>query len=665
MHLMPADETRGAQHLTTALVLAGLAWVAMAYQEVLLFVRPTPYGGSYVLDSGRYFGYALFYNVLGVMLVSAPAVLVWLLRYNRPVRGGVARAIHVVQLVLLALTVALDHADNEVLRFMGIHLTRSLLLTYFRVNAWGGDMAHIFATDRGSPGLPFLILIVVPLALCLAGRRVIRNGYRLPSLGPWPLAAVLSLTPLLLPLYMYNFHPMGEHRTVRVRPEIITLYAEFRQDLAAGVRPPAFESLARTYQERWLTRSNDKSWRFIDPDRPLVRVPLAPAPPVPGKPWNVIYIQLETFRGWDTGFLRPDLPESSTPFLDRLARDSASAFWRRHLSMGPPTVSGFVSGLCSIKPHSFYHITSTFTYTALDCLPAVLRRHGYTAEYFTGFDPDWDGETVWVRRWFDDFVHHRGGGDRGLFRRAAERIRELGRGSSPFMVTIASSSNHYPFRSPEPQFNRSTGDRPSDLIHNTVRYTDDVLREFIGSLEGESWFGRTLVVVTGDHGYDLGERGTAGQLNGWRETVWVPLVIHGNHPRLPRGGHDEPASLLDIAPTITDLVGIRDPNPWMGSSLLIQNRQASFVLSRGTSILGEEGRFSMVVDPASGKARLYDAIRDPLQRTDISRAHPDITAALQRQAEEERKLTDYLLEANAVWSDSLIPAAPPVLEAAS
>ncbi len=658
MHLTPADQARGAQHLTTSLVLAGLAWLAMTFQEVLLFLRPTPYGGAYVEDIPRYFPYALFYNVLGVMLVSAPAVLIWLVRYNRPVRSGLARAVHVTQLVLLALTVALDHADNEVLRFMGIHLTRSLLLTYFRVTAWGSDMAHIFATDRGGPGLPFLILFVVPLALWWVGRRVIRNSSRLPSLGPWPVAAVISLAPLLLPLYMYNFRPMGENRKIRVRPEIITLYAEFKTDLAAGVRPDGFENLARQYQERWLVTSDDKNWRFIDPNRPLVRAPLAPAPPVPGKPWNVIYIQLETFRGWDTGFLRPDLPESSTPFLDRLARDSASAFWRRHLSMGPPTVSGFVSGLCSIKPHSFYNITSTFTYTSLECLPSVLRRHGYRAEYFTGFDTDWDGETVWVRRWFDDFRYYRAGGDRVLFRHAAARIRELGRGSAPFMVTIASSSNHYPFRSPEPQFERATGDRPSDLIHNTVRYTDDVLREFIESIEGEPWYGRTLVVITGDHGFDLGERGTAGQLNGWRPTVWVPLVIHGNHPRLPRGGHDEPASLMDIAPTLADLVGIRDPNPWMGSSLLIQGRPASFVLSRQGSVLGEEGRFSMVVDPASGKAFLYDAIQDPLQRTDISKAHAGVAASLRRRAEEERRLTDYLLEANSVWSDSALPAPP-------
>ncbi len=652
------EGTTGAHQLTVALVLAALAWLAMTIQEILLFFRPTPYGGRYVDDIFRYSPHALFFNGLGVMLVVGPAVLLWLFWYHRPVRRELVRTIHLVQLGLLMLLVALDHADNEVMRFMGIHLTRSLLYTYFRVDAWGSDMGHIFATDRGGPGLPFILLLVVPLAVWWVGRKVVRSGVRAPRIRPWPLAAAVSLTPLLIGLYFYNFKRMGENRLLRVQPEILTLYAEFRKDFAAGTRPQEFERLSREYQERWFANSNDTAWQFTDPERPLVRVPVGPSPSIESKPWNVILIQLETFRGWDTGFLRPDLSESATPFLDSLARDSRSTFWRRHLSMGPPTVSGFFSGLCSVKPHSFYNITDRFTYTSLECLPAVLRRHGYTAEYYTGFDPDWDGETLWLGRWFDGYRHSRGGGDRVLFRRAAERTRELGRGSRPFMMVIASANNHYPFRSPEPRFVQGAADQPAQAIRHTMRYTDDVLREFIDSVRREPWFDRTLVVVTGDHGYNLGEHGPAGQINGFRESVWVPLVVYGAHPQLPGGGRDEIASLLDLAPTLADLLGVRDPNPWMGSSLLRKRGSASFVLSRETALLGEEDRFSMVVDPNTGRAHLYDAFQDPLQRRDISSVHRALAASLRQRAEEERQLTDYLLEANRVWPDSLAPNQP-------
>src|SRR3712207_8927091 len=49
---------------------------------------------------------------------------------------------------------------------------------------------------------------------------------------------------------------------------------------------------------------------------------------------------------------------------------------------------------------------------------------------------------------------------------------------------------------------RSKG--PENAINNTMRYTDDVVREFVESLEKEPWFARTLVIVVGDHGYELG-----------------------------------------------------------------------------------------------------------------------------------------------------------------
>ena len=66
---------------------------------------------------------------------------------------------------------------------------------------------------------------------------------------------------------------------------------------------------------------------------------------------------------------------------------------------------------------------------------------------------------------------------------------------------------------------------------------------------------------------------------------------------------------------------------------------------------GEQDQFSMVVDPATGKALLYDAIEDPLQRHDISAAHREVVSALKVHAEDERQLTDYLLAANLIWQE--------------
>jgi Sulfatase len=644
-------------HLTVALRLAALAWLAMTLQEVLLYARPDPYGEPYVGIWYGYLAYALAYNLLGVMLVSAPMLALWLVRGGRRVPARLAAGIHGLQLGALVAVVVLDQIDNEVMRFMGVHLTYGLLRTYYRVNAWGGDMYRIILGDRGGPGLPFLILLLVPLGLLWAGRRVIRSK-PFPVTLP-PLAAlVITIVPLAVPLLIQRYRFPGWSREARVEPEVMTLYREMRYDLATGSRPPDYAALASAYHRAWFERSGDTTWRFPDPKRPLIRVPLTAAAPVQGPRWNVILIQLESFRGWNTGFLRPDVAPSVTPFLDRLAGDTASAFWRRFDSFGPPTISGFFSAQCSVKPHSRENIAASFTYTALDCLPVVLRQHGYRAELFTGFDPDWDNQGIWLRTWYDEFHYYSDvkGLDRPAFHRAAERIRQLGRGPQPFFATVISITNHIPFNARrmgpgEERFSLDPEHPPRIAIRNTMRYTDDVVRELIDTLATEPWFGRTLVVITGDHGYDLGEHGMTGQGSGWRESVWVPLLIHGAHPRLPRGGQDAPASLLDIAPTIADLLGIREPTAWMGSSLLTPARRGSpFAFTRLGNEFGESGRYTMVIRPLTGKPALFDAAADPLEERDIAPAHADVVADLRRQADGEQRLVDYLLETNQVWS---------------
>jgi Sulfatase len=647
-----ADSCPGSHHLTIALRLAGLAWIAMALQEILLFLRPTPYGGSYAERWDHYLPYAVCYNVIAVMLVSGPALAGWLLWYQREARPGISRLIHSAQLGMLMFVVALDHADNEIMRFMGVHLTFGLIHAYHRLNAWGEDMLYIFAYDQGGPGVPFLVLLASPTLLWLAGRRLIRHKRCVAGIRPRPLALVAGLMPLTMPLVAYRYFPGRMFVWEQTRPAILSIYAELRGSLSRGTRPEEFTALAREYQETWYRNSGDSGWRFPDPERPLVRVPTTPQPPEQGRPWNVIYIQLETFRGWNTGFLRPDLADSPTPFLDQLAQDGATAFWQRNLSMGPPTVSGMMAGLCSLKPHSTQAITTTFTYTALECLPEVLRRHGYVTEAFTVSDPDWDGEKNWLRLWYDKYHYYKdaNNADRVVFRRAADRIRELAQGSRPFFASLTSISNHYPFREREPQFIKDPVNLRERAINNTMRYTDDVVRELVQALEPEPWFAHTLVVVFGDHGYELGEHARRGQHNGWRESVWVPLIIHGAHPRLRPGKHQEIATLLDLAPTIVDLLGIRDPTPWMGVSLLPSGkRERSFALLHWNAIWGESDRFSVVVDPLTGNGRVYDAVTDPLQRVDISARHPELVTRIAHQAQSEGRLLDYLLEANWVW----------------
>ncbi len=644
----------GSSEFQVALRLALLAWLVMSAQELLLFLRPTPYGGPYVQQWPGYFGRALFYNLLGVALVSLPFLLRWLVGYARPVRGRTARRWHTALLALLVLTVGLDQADNEAMRFLGTHLTFTLAATYQRIGAWGSDMFHVFTTDRGGPWLPFVILFGAMALVWWRGRRIIGNGR---TLRAWPIPAALAWTvlPLAIPLLAYNL-PGGHFPRNRVRPEIITLALELVRD-SRGTAPPAdLRRQVAEYQTRWLAGEGSGAWRFAgDSTYPLLRVPLSPAPP-DGTRWNVIYLQLETFRGWDMGFLRPDREPSPTPFLDRLASDSGTAVWTRFLSFGPPTISGFMAGHCSAPPHSSRDISTTYTSSSLLCLPAVARRHGWRTAYFTGSDPDWDNQTIWLRRWYDEVAYYSDADelDREVFRRALARIRELGHSSEPFFATVVSISNHYPFRSRERALDITTAATPAEAVLNTTHYTDDVVREFVDSIAREPWYPRTLLVIVGDHGYNLGEHdGTPGQRNGWRESIWVPFLIHGRHPRLPPGRHNALASQLDIAPTVAELLGIRDPTPWLGRNLLALSPGDPLVgLVHGDILFGETPAWSLVLDPATAAPHLYHADRDPLQRNDVASQYPDDSARLEQEVRARQALWDYLVEHDRVWPPS-------------
>jgi arylsulfatase A-like enzyme len=647
----PEARRSGAREFQVALLLAVVAWQVMAAQEFLLFLRPTPYGGAYVRDWGSYLGRALFYNLLGVMLVSLPFLVRWLVAYRGEVSARNARRWQTGLMVVLLLTVGLDHADNEVMRFLGTHLTFSLLRTYERVGAWGSDMLHVFTTDRGGPWLPFLLLFFGMGAFWWRAQWVVSRDRTGGNIWPAGVAVAATILPLVIPLVVY-FLPGGHFPRNRVRPEVLTLGLELVSDSRPVAAPQDLERWLADYQARWLAADGSHQWRFAGNARyPLMRVPLQPI--ADSGRWNVILLQLETFRGWDMGFLRPDRRPSPTPFLDRLAADSATAVWTRFLSFGPPTINGFMAGHCSVLPHSVRNISTTYTGVSLACLPAVARRHGWYTAYFTGSDPDWDNQTIWLRRWYDEIAYYPEADekDREVFRRALERIREIGRRPEPFFATVVSISNHYPFRSREPGLDLGPSHTPAEAVLNTTHYTDDVVREFVDSISREPWYGRTLLVIVGDHGYNLGEHdSTPGQRNGWRESVWVPFLIHGAHPRLPPGRHQEVSSQLDLAPTVAELLGIRDTTPWLGRSLLTGGAgRAEIGLLRGDVLFGETPTWSLVLDPSTAAPHLYRAGQDPLQREDVAAGFPAEAARLERAVREQQALWDYLIESDRIW----------------
>lgn len=634
----------GREQFARAAWLAAGGLAGCVLLQIAMYVRPAPDGGPFLAEWERYFWLALYYELLGVWLISLPFFLLWLALYRRPLGGRWWRAVPALQAVLLTANLVLSEIDHEVLRFLGVRLNPSFLYVYGQPAMLGDPLfLDIFAQDRGGPFLPLALLILVPGGFAWWAVRRIR---RMPGrTAPLWLALLIALVPPAAPANGWR-QANGLFRLRKVEPLVLAFATDAYAGYADWRRPADFAALAAGHQRRWRARSTDPGWRFPDPARPYWRVPTGPAP-APER-WNVIYLQLETFRGLEMGALNPGAGRSATPFLDALATGPDAALWTRATSFGMPSINGLFASHCSITPPARRYVTS-FTGVRFLCLPALLRERGYRAEMYNGGDTDWDNSSPFIARWYDRLVRfpEARGADRVIFRAAAEEVRRLGRSGRPFFATIVSVSNHAHFRTREPALDIAGQATHAERIRNTTHYMDDVVREFVETLRAEPWFERTLIVIAGDHGYNAGEHGlSAGRQDLYRESVWVPLIIAGPHPRLPRGRHDAPASLLDIAPTIADLLGLRTANPWQGHSLLAVRPNGILGFAVRDSALWQSPGWSAVRNPQGGGARLY---RDWYQRRDLAGRHPGLAEALLARAQDAQRLNDYLLRHDLLW----------------
>jgi arylsulfatase A-like enzyme len=654
--LVEAGKTaRGRHQFAIAWRLTAAGWVGCALLQLILYLRPSPYGGPFLVQWKAFIIRPLVYELLAVWLIALVFLLLWLALYRRPLHSRWWMLGHWLLVALMALNLLITQFDHEIYRFLGLRLGPNFLAIYADPTTMGDSLfLNILRSDRGGPFLAPILCVAAPaLYLWWAIPMVHRRTRALPQLrfGHWPHLAILVL-PIATGLIGYSL-AHAKFRLSRLEPALFAVVRDFAWSYEDELPPGDPVRLASAWQAEWLAGSTDQAWRFPDPERPFLKVPADPSVPAPEDRWNVVIIQLEAVRGVDTGHLRPDRSPSPTPYLDQLARGPHAAVYTRGLSFGPPSVNGRFATLCSITPSSRRFITSQ-THISLYCLPDALRRQGYRAEMFSAGDIDMDNSTIWVQRMYDRLWRYPelGQRDREIFRRAAARVRELGR-AGPFVATLITASNHHPFRSLEPALDVAGQATVQERILNTSRYTDDVVREFVESLRDEPWFDRTLFIISSDHGYNLGEHGgLIGAYSLYRESVWTPLVILGAHPRLPRGRHDEIVTILDIAPTVADLIGLREPVPWQGHSLLRVRPDRDIGFAFRDSVLAETPRWTAVRDPNDGRARLYDARRDWLQRSDLAPERPDLAERLLEKADRGRQLNDYLLRHDRIWPRS-------------
>jgi arylsulfatase A-like enzyme len=105
--------------------------------------------------------------------------------------------------------------------------------------------------------------------------------------------------------------------------------------------------------------------------------------------------------------------------------------------------------------------------------------------------------------------------------------------------------------------------------YRMISTVDSVIARIRLTLEHEGLSDNTLIIIMGDNGYFLGERGYAGKWLMYEQSIRVPLIIYDPRQPLANRGRTIKAMVLnvDVAPTILRLAGIYIPERYQGESL--------------------------------------------------------------------------------------------------
>lgn len=128
-----------------------------------------------------------------------------------------------------------------------------------------------------------------------------------------------------------------------------------------------------------------------------------------------------------------------------------------------------------------------------------------------------------------------------------------------------------PFQTPAMQMSRAELRNSIGLYDGEIAFTDAELGRLFRHLRELGIWNDLLLIVTADHGEGFEEHGWMGHTRTlYEELLRVPLIVKlpGGRPEGWRARVDETVPLIDLAPTILELAGLRIPDTFMGQSLV-------------------------------------------------------------------------------------------------
>ncbi|QDU42449.1 Choline-sulfatase [Symmachiella dynata] len=187
----------------------------------------------------------------------------------------------------------------------------------------------------------------------------------------------------------------------------------------------------------------------------------------------------------------------------------------------------------------------------------------------------------------------------------------------------------------------------TQAYHACISFIDAQIGLLLEGLKRNGLWENTIVVLTSDHGYQLGEHFMWGKVTLFEVCNRVPLLIRVPRLTQPGSSSDGLVELIDLYPTLAELCAVTPPEDLQGTSLVpmlsdpaLPGKEFVYTVVRrgrkfGKAIRADHWRYARWPDGEE----LYDLQQDPAEHVNLatSAKHTDVLSVMRARLDRAEK----------------------------